>query len=293
MRLSTSTNIMDRYNNVQNTVSMEECVVKCAEAGYEVLDMNFCDMSNAGMPLAKDNWQEWVESIGSLAAEHGIEFSQSHTDFYNVISDKVENVEWREELVRRAIIGSGMLGVKWVVFHAGNYIGPWYSAEISREKNIKYFKPHIELAKANGTGIAIENMVEGIGRNARRYTATTGELIDLVDTINDPSVGICWDFGHAHLNGIDQAEALRRIGSRLVATHVADNHGDKDDHVMPYLGSIDWEPLMKVLKEIDYKYDFTYEIHNYLGRVPLELRETGLKYSYEVGMYLLSLAEQK
>jgi len=35
MRLSTSTNIMDRYQKVQGAVSMECCLSSCAAAGYE------------------------------------------------------------------------------------------------------------------------------------------------------------------------------------------------------------------------------------------------------------------
>ena len=63
MRLSTSTNIMDRYQKVQGAVSMECCLSSCAAAGYRVMDMNFHDMSNPGMPMSLDSWQDWTEHI--------------------------------------------------------------------------------------------------------------------------------------------------------------------------------------------------------------------------------------
>ncbi len=291
MRLSTSTNIMDRYQNIQNSITLEECIKACAKAGYKVLDINFCDMSNEGMPLTFDNWEEWVDSIGELGSKLGIEFSQSHSAFYNVCDMTIEDRPWREELARRAIIGSAKLGVKWVVFHAGTVYDNGFSAEKSKKSNLEYFAPHIELAKKVGTGIAIENLFELPVERKRRYTGTVEELIDIVDSINDSSVGICWDFGHGNLMGIDQNKALRQIGKRLAATHVADNSGKRDDHVAPFYGKIDWAPLMKTLKEIKYQYDFTYEIHNFTNRMPIELRETALKHSVEIGEYLLSLAK--
>ena len=72
MRLSTSTNIMDRFEKVQGVVSMEECLSSCAKAGYKVIDMNFHDMSNPGMPVSQDNWESWVDRINEYAKGLGL-----------------------------------------------------------------------------------------------------------------------------------------------------------------------------------------------------------------------------
>lgn len=290
MRLSTSTNIMDRVNKVQGVISMEDCLTKCAKAGYKVMDMNFHDMSNPGMPMALDSWEHWVENMANLGVKLGIEFSQSHSHFYNVCNDEIENREWREELVRRAIIGSSKLGIKWMTLHAGTVRKNGYSFEESKRKNIEYFKPHIEFAKKLNVGVVIENLFDP-SATMRTYTATTEELIDLVDSFNDSSVGICWDFGHANLVGVDQNISLRKIGKRLKSTHISDNNGVRDEHLLPLYGSIDWEPIMRTLKEIDYEYDFTYEITPFVDKVPAEIRDTLLLHTVEVGNYLLSLAK--
>src|SRR5690554_277718 len=127
MRLSTSTNIMDRYNKVQSHVSMEDCIRRCAKAGYRVLDMNFHDMSNPGMPMTKDNWEEWTEGIRELADSLGLVFSQSHSYFYNFCNPNISGIEDREELVMRSLKGSSILGIDWVVMHAGTYRQEGYS----------------------------------------------------------------------------------------------------------------------------------------------------------------------
>ena len=34
---------------------------------------------------------------------------------------------------------------------------------------------------------------------------------------------------------------------RIVTTHVHDNHGEKDEHLLPFEGSIDWDATLKIL----------------------------------------------
>lgn len=289
MRLSTSTNILDRVPDSEDRISAQECLCRCSKAGYKVMDMNFCDHSSKGEELTKKDWEAWVYSIAAAAKENGIEFSQSHTLFYNVCESSGSEKEINEELVRRAIIGSGMLGVKWIVMHAGTVTYPGYSHKESIKRNHEYFLPHIELAKKYNCGIAIENMPD-YDRNHRQFTACTDELLELVDSFDDKAVGVCWDFGHAHLTGEDQATSLRRVGKRLKATHIADNHGMFDEHLAPFYGNIKWEPLMKVLSEIEYCGDFTFEIHNFARPLPNALRDKMLMHTVDMGRYLISKA---
>jgi len=281
---------MDRYKKVQGVVSMEECLIRCAKAGYKVIDMNFHDMSNPGMPLAKDDWEEWVDRIALLADSLNITFSQSHAHFYNFLNNQIENREWHEEMIRRSIIASGKLNVKWMTMHAGNEVeSDGFSASRAKLGNIEYFKSKIEFAIKNNVGVVIENMFDPVGQKRRTFTASTENLIDLVDYFNDPMVGICWDFGHANLVGGDQCDSLRMVGKRLKSTHVSDNHGERDEHLLPFYGNIEWEPIMRTLKEIGYEYDFTYEITPFLDRVPPEIRDTALVHTVEVGKYLINL----
>ena len=239
--------------------------------------------------MASDDWEEETRRLKELAQTLGIQFSQSHLEFYNVCDQNAERREWREELVRRGIIASGRLGVKWAVYHAGSvYDHLDYSYAKSREANLEYVKPHLELAARAGIGLAVENVPD---KEKRRFSGSAEELIDLVDTVNQKNFGICWDFGHAHLAGIDQPYWLRRIGSRLKAVHIADNNGEWDEHLAPFYGTIDWTAMMRTLKQIGYQNDLTYEIHNMTRRLPDKLREVQLKHLIEIGQYLRQIYE--
>lgn len=288
MRLSTSTNIMEDAEKIFDVITLEECIHACLKAGYRYIDINLAGQGRPGMPLTQDDWKEWAHRIKELSEDLGVEFKQSHAYFYDSGNLSILNRDYHEELVRRSIIASSILGVEWVVMHPANIKDEvWYSYEKSLRFNIDYHKPYIELAKENGVGIALENLNE-FGQN-RRFAASPDELIELVDIINDPSVGICWDFGHGNISGVNQVEALRRIGNRLKATHVADNHGISDEHLAPYYGTIDWKAMVGVLKEIEYKGDFAFEIQSFTDVLPKNLREDILAFTYNLGMHLLSL----
>ena len=142
-------------------------------------------------------------------------------------------------------------------------------------------------------GLAIENLWDYNIAPRRRYTSNAEELVDLVDTLakDYDNVGICWDFEHANIMKQAQTPALTMVGERLKATHVSDNIGIENDHILPFYGYTDWEEIMRVLKDIGYQGDFTYEIHRYTTQLPEALIIPALKYSIEVGNYLLSLAK--
>ena len=79
---------------------------------------------------------------------------------------------------------------------------------------------------------------------------TVKELCELVDSFNSKHVGICYDFGHAHMRGHDIKKDILTMRDRLVATHVADNHGDRDEHLLPFYGTIDWKKAVEALRKI-------------------------------------------
>jgi sugar phosphate isomerase/epimerase len=81
---------------------------------------------------------------------------------------------------------------------------------------------------------------------------TPGELTSpsslrhfIVDTrLHD--LRMCFDIGHAHIeDGVETSfETMRE---RVVTTNVHDNHGEKDEHLLPFEGTIDWEAALEAL----------------------------------------------
>lgn len=283
MRLSTSTCIHERVQWSKELVyTCQESIEACAKAGYKVLDMNFASYSRGSLPMTQPDWESWVREIKELADSLGVEWMQGHAHF-----NSQGIAEWDDELIRRLIIGAGILGVKWLVIHPVTVKDDvWYSHEKSFQVNLESYKKYGELASKYNVGICLENMFDG--REVRRYCCSVEELVELYDTLNDSSTfGICWDTGHASLMKIDQAGALRKLGKRLKALHINDNRSEYDDHIAPYFGLIQWDPILQALKDIEYEGDFTFEIHNFTNGLPHELHERTLRFTYELGQHML------
>ena len=98
-------------------------------------------------------------------------------------------------------------------------------------------------------------------RNPLSSAGAWSHLIE--EELDGVDVGVCLDYGHAHLMG-DVGEAIETLSGHLWTTHVHDNGGTRDDHLVPYAGSIDWDAAMMGTQKIGYD-----------GVLMLELGDTG------------------
>lgn len=77
-------------------------------------------------------------------------------------------------------------------------------------------------------------------------------LVHLIeDQLEGLDVGICLDYGHAHLMG-DLGEGIETVSGHLWTTHVHDNGGREDEHLVPFAGTIDWDGAMVGTQKIGY-----------------------------------------
>jgi sugar phosphate isomerase/epimerase len=72
-------------------------------------------------------------------------------------------------------------------------------------------------------------------------------------------IGICMDFGHAHLIS-DVGDAVETAAEHLITTHVHDNRGREDEHLVPYAGSINWNAALVTMQKIGYEGTFLMEL---------------------------------
>lgn len=233
-------------------------------AGFAGMDINLHGAIVPGRYLAGDEWKEGIEAVAETAQRLGMCLDQSHLPFYNFADPACPDLEEKNRMFARMIEASGILGVKWAVFHPGNAVDSVLGVKESKRRTIEFLKPYMELAEKNQVGIAIENLfVPRKLKKAYRYCSWAEEVCDLVDSIPG-NVGVCWDFGHANLLGDDQAESLKLVGKRLKVIHVHDNDGKRDDHQVPftYCCNVDWEGILPVLKRIGYEGNFNFEIIN-------------------------------
>ncbi len=292
MRLSVMTNLF--YENREDRKNYLNSVRKTRKAGFRVMDFNMCPFQREETELLGDDWEFMVDEIANEAAKIGVEFSQSHLPYPKAASRRKSAFDNGCEqndrfifLTERAIRVSAMLGVKWAVAHPVQVAG---EGELDREADIAYnhliYDKYVELASSLGVGIAFENMAD-VELTRRRFGVTPDELNALIDSFGSEYVAACWDFGHGNRSFADQSSVLKRLGSRLRATHLDDNRGKDDLHTIPYFGTVDWGKVIGALREINYPGDLTYEL-SICKRMPPELLEPTVLYARQVGEYLIT-----
>lgn len=90
--------------------------------------------------------------------------------------------------------------------------------------------------------------------------STPDALVALIEDAADwPVAGICVDTGHARLLG-DPVDAIESASGHIIATHVNDNRGSRDDHLVPYDGSIDWARTLLAFLKVGYAGPWTFEL---------------------------------
>jgi sugar phosphate isomerase/epimerase len=90
--------------------------------------------------------------------------------------------------------------------------------------------------------------------------STSSALVAMIERDLDHShAGICMDFGHAHLMG-DVVDEVETAAEHLIATHVHDNRGREDEHLVPYRGSINWDRALMTMQKIGYEAAYVFEL---------------------------------
>jgi sugar phosphate isomerase/epimerase len=114
----------------------------------------------------------------------------------------------------------------------------------------------------------VEDLVEQASRVNVRVTlevipnslSSASALVHLIEEeLDGLDVGICLDYGHAHMMG-DLGEAVETVSGHLWTTHVHDNGGTRDDHLVPYAGTIDWDAAMMETQKIGYDGTLMFEV---------------------------------
>ena len=184
MRLATSTNLFGYRKGKKEYTSTIECLKRSKEAGFSVIDMNFCPMMHGFTEYAEDDWKESASRIRAAADELGIEFNASHLPMYDNYSivpleEKPGYYEHFCEMTRRAVIAGGILGVKWAVAHPfTDVVNSENDNEANLKMNLEFYGQLLPQLKEHGQGLALENMAEFSPQKLRRrYCAIAEELV--------------------------------------------------------------------------------------------------------------------
>ncbi len=102
------------------------------------------------------------------------------------------------------------------------------------------------VAAAGETGVRVA-LASGGGPLSRPDT-----LARIIEHDLDGSrVGICLDFGQAQLHG-GVIDAIEEAGEHMIAACLHDNHGRRNERLMPLSGAISWDTAMMGAQKTGY-----------------------------------------
>lgn len=162
-------------------------------------------------------------------------------------------------------------GIKLVIMHlCAGFDAPMYN-----EFGIVRLQEIANYAESLGVRIAFEN------------TKVQGYQEYVLSNIHNKNVGICFDIGHAHAHFKDKFD-FELFKDKIFAVHIHDNHGELDEHLIPFDGNIDYKYYFKKLKECNYDGPMTLELYYtkyYLNTSLNNYYEKG----YKVGCNLIDI----
>ena len=217
-----------------------------------------------------------VRELGNWFKSNTVEFHSMHSPMFmsndfaravepplNIVDlEKRRRIEAMDE-IKRALEVAELLPFRFLVQHIG------LSNESEDSRKFEAALGSIEHLRAFARPLGVTLLLENIPNEL----STPEKLMELLKTLHYDDLGICFDTGHAHLMS-SVHQAFRVLEDRIRSTHVHDNHRDRDAHLWPAEGNIDWNQTMQSLSSAPQAPPLLMEIEGAEGMdVPAKMTE--------------------
>jgi sugar phosphate isomerase/epimerase len=196
------------------------------------------------------NRKAHVKEIAEWFRGSGIPLNSVHSPLYadyewgragappiNVAStDRAARIEAMDE-IKRALEIAEQIPFRFLVQHLGT------PNEYFDEKKFEAAMTSIEHLRAFAKPLGVRILLENIPNEL----STPDRLVEMIRGAHFDDVGVCFDFGHAHMAG-SVSEGFEILRKYICSTHVHDNNKDKDSHLWPGEGTIDWKEAMELMR---------------------------------------------
>lgn len=226
-----------------------ELLAQVAGAGFQGVEI-FATRSHFDYATKAD-----VRAVAQALSDHRVRLCSLHAPTSRDLSvhreggiplsvtevERVRRIEAMDEL-KRVLDVAEDLPFSRMILHMG---GSREAADPRKRDAAFSTLEHLTLhAHHAGVTVCVENTTSEMGDPAY--------LRSFVDETRLTSLRFNFDVGHAHLAEGPEEERLslsfQPLRELVASAHIHDNHGDKDEHLPPYDGSIDWSAAVALLK---------------------------------------------
>jgi sugar phosphate isomerase/epimerase len=169
-----------------------------------------------------------------------LENGRSGAPSVNVVHvEKSRRIDAMDE-VKRALESAEQIPFAHLILHLGERGETWSA------RTLEHGMAAVEHLGAFARPLGVQILLENLENNE---VAQPENLMEILTVGRFKDIGVCLDVGHAHLAG-SIPSAVGIFGERLRSTHIHDNAGDRDAHMWPGEGTIDWPEAMQALAQL-------------------------------------------
>ena len=196
------------------------------------------------------NRKQHVREIADWFRTSGVPLHSVHSPMYTdyemgrtgtppvniAATDRAQRVEAMDE-IKRALELAEQIPFRFLVQHIGT------GDESFSEKKLEAAMTSVEHLRAFAKPLGVRILLENIPNEL----STPDRLVEFIQITHFDDIGICFDVGHAHIMSTVE-QAFETMKAHIRSTHVHDNSKDRDSHLWPGNGSIDWQQTMELLR---------------------------------------------
>ena len=219
-------------------------LIACREAGITCVELSYDPEVYDVMDL---------HATVALIRSYGIEVWSLHMPFGPALDISVPDPEVNAgalSYLSRLMERSRAAGITRLIIH------PSFEPITDEERPARMAQAKASLARladvaeALGATLAVEDLPRSCLGNG------SSEMLELLDA--HPALRSCFDTNH--LLGENAADYVRRVGPRIITTHVSDYDFVNERHWLPGEGGQDFLAILKALEEVGYDGVWLYEL---------------------------------
>lgn len=211
----------------------EERIRAIKQAGFDAVMLSWED-EMAPYAYPKEAFPDAVRSLG-------LNITNFHAPYigYNQIWEKTiaENADYVAAFVDM-IADCARFDVPAIVVHTNDL--DLDNDGMRLDNGYAFFSELAEAGERYGVDIAVENV------------SRTFLLRYVLDRIDTPRFGMCYDVSHDYMLHCGRGKLLREYGDRLKALHLSDNDLNLDRHMIPGEGLVPEAEVVRALQALDW-----------------------------------------
>ncbi len=214
----------------------ENRIIKIKSAGFKYLSLHWCDEYESSNGKKEDILKK-CKLFGLQVLAFHLPFEKANDLWKKDISG-----ELLFSIYKQCILDAHNNNVKYVVMHLNSDSKKIQDVDIGLRRIAKL----LEYAEELNINVAFENL----------------PMEDQLDKIEEmlniySSACLCFDIGH---NNIKYSTFINAHREKIRIMHIHDNMGKSDTHQIPFTGTVKWEDVYDLIKEIKNHCLFVFEV---------------------------------